>query len=195
MPYFYTRSGNPTANTTRLFEELEKAKQQPLWRVLVALSIRHVGPTAARAIAASFGSMEALRSAALAEDYERFTYVDGVGEVIATAVMEFFATDWRLAIIDAWAKAGVTMADEVSEDSTLLEGVTIVVTGTLEDYTRDSAKEAILSRGGKSTGSVSKNTDYLVAGDNAGSKLARAEELGVTVLDEQGFTELLAGEQ
>ncbi|HIY84889.1 MAG TPA: NAD-dependent DNA ligase LigA [Candidatus Yaniella excrementavium] len=195
VPYFYTRSGNPTANTTRLFEELEKAKQQPLWRVLVALSIRHVGPTAARAIAASFGSMEALRSAALAEDYERFTYVDGVGEVIATAVMEFFATDWRLAIIDAWAKAGVTMADEVSEDSTLLEGVTIVVTGTLEDYTRDSAKEAILSRGGKSTGSVSKNTDYLVAGDNAGSKLARAEELGVTVLDEQGFTELLAGEQ
>lgn len=195
VPYFYTRSGNPTANTKRLFEELEKAKQQPLWRVLVALSIRHVGPTAARAIAASFGSMEALRTAALAEDYERFTYVDGIGEVIATAVMEFFATDWRLAIIDAWAQAGVTMADEVSENSTLLEGVTIVVTGTLEQYTRDSAKEAILSRGGKSTGSVSKNTDYLVAGGNAGSKLTRAEELGVTVLDEQGFTELLAGER
>src|SRR5690625_3088078 len=155
VPYFYTRSGNPTANTKRLFEELEKAKQQPLWRVLVALSIRHVGPTAARAIAASFGSMEALRTAALAEDYERFTYVDGIGEVIATAVMEFFATDWRLAIIDAWAQAGVTMADEVSENSTLLEGVTIVVTGTLEQYTRDSAKEAILSRGGKSPGSVS----------------------------------------
>ncbi|MDN6488968.1 MAG: NAD-dependent DNA ligase LigA [Yaniella sp.] len=181
VPYFYTRSGNPTANTKRLFEELEKAKQQPLWRVLVALSIRHVGPPAARAIAASFGSMEALRTAALAEDYERFTYVDGIGEVIATAVMEFFATDWRLAIIDAWAQAGVTMADEVSENSTLLEGVTIVVTGTLEQYTRDSAKEAILSRGGKSTGSVSKNTDYLVAGGNAGSKLTRAEELGVTV--------------
>lgn len=195
VPYFYTRSGNPTANTKRLFEELEKAKQQPLWRVLVALSIRHVGPTAARAIAASFGSMEALRTAALAEDYERFTYVDGIGEVIAAAVMEFFATDWRLAIIDAWAQAGVTMADEVSENSTLLEGVTIVVTGTLEQYTRDSAKEAILSRGGKSTGSVSKNTDYLVAGGNAGSKLTRAEELGVTVLDEQGFTELLAGER
>ena len=195
VPYFYTRSGNPTANTKRLFEELEKAKQQPLWRVLVALSIRHVGPTAARAIAASFGSMEALRTAALAEDYERFTYVDGIGEVIATAVMEFFATDWRLAIIDAWAQAGVTMADEVSENSTLLEGVTIVVTGTLEQYTRDSAKEAILSRGGKSTGSVSKNTDYLVAGGNAGSKLTRAEELGVTVLDEQGFTKLLAGER
>src|SRR5690625_184374 len=195
VPYFYTRSGNPTANTKRLFEELEKAKQQPLWRVLVALSIRHVGPTAARAIAASFGSMEALRTAALAEDYERFTYVDGIGEVIATAVMEFFATDWRLAIIDAWAQAGVTMADEVSENSTLLEGVTIVVTGTLEQYTRDSAKEAILSRVGKSTGSVSKNTDYLVAGGNAGSKLTRAEELGVTVLDEQGFTELLAGER
>lgn len=195
VPYFYTRSGNATANTKRLFDELEKAKQQPLWRVLVALSIRHVGPTAARALAASFGTMQTLRKTALAEDYERFTYVDGVGEVIATAVMEFFATDWRLAIIDAWARAGVTMADEVSEDSTLLEGVTIVVTGTLEEYTRDSAKEAILSRGGKSTGSVSKNTDYLVAGGNAGSKLTRAEELGVTVLDEQGFTELLAGER
>lgn len=195
VPYFYTRSGNPTANTKLLFEELEKAKQQPLWRVLVALSIRHVGPTAARALAASFGSMDALRAAALAEDYDRFTFVDGVGEVIATAVMEFFATDWRLAIIDAWARAGVTMADEVSEHSTLLEGMTIVVTGTLEDYTRDSAKEAILARGGKATGSVSKNTDYLVAGDNAGSKLTRAEQLGVTVLDEQGFTELLAGER
>ncbi|GAA2024471.1 NAD-dependent DNA ligase LigA [Yaniella flava] len=193
VPYFYSRSGTPTANTIRLFEELEKAKTQPLWRVLVALSIRHVGPTAARALAASFGSMDALREAALQQDYERFTYVDGVGEVIATAVMEFFATDWRLAIIDAWAQAGVTMADEVEEHSTLLEGVTIVVTGTLEEYTRDSAKEAILSRGGKSTGSVSKNTDYLVAGDNAGSKLTRAEELGVTVLDEQGFTDLLAG--
>lgn len=195
VPYFYARRGNPTANTNRLFEELEKAKQQPLWRVLVALSIRHVGPRAARALAASFGSMDALRTAALTEDYDRFTYVDGVGEVIATAVMEFFATDWRLAIIDAWAEAGVTMADEQSEDSTLLEAMTIVVTGTLEQYTRDSAKEAILSRGGKATGSVSKNTDYLVAGDNAGSKRTRAEELGVTILDEQGFTELLAGER
>ncbi len=196
VPYFYKRTSHePTSNTLRLFEELEKAKTQPLWRVLVALSIRHVGPTAARALAASFGSMDALREAAVAQDYERFTYVDGVGEVIASAVMEFFASDWRLAIIDAWAAAGVTMADEVTEDSTLLEGVTVVVTGTLEHFTRDSAKEAILSRGGKATGSVSKKTDYLVAGDNAGSKLDRARQLGVTVLDEQGFRDLLAGER
>lgn len=196
VPYFYGRTtGRPTANTNRLFEELEKAKSQDLWRVLVALSIRHVGPTAARALAASFGTMDALRKAALAEDYERFTYVDGVGEVIATAVMEFFATDWRQDIVEAWAASGVSMADEVTEDSTLLEGLTIVVTGTLEHYTRDSAKEAILSRGGKATGSVSKNTSYLVAGANAGSKLTRAQELGVTVLDEQGFTDLLAGER
>ena len=196
VPYFYKRNEHePTSNTLRLFEELEKAKSQDLWRVLVALFIRHVGPTAARALAASFGSMDALREAALAQDYERFTYVDGVGEVIASAVMEFFASPWRLAIIDAWAAAGVTMADEVTEDSTLLEGVTIVVTGTLENYTRDSAKEAILSRGGKATGSVSKNTDYLVAGANAGTKLTKAQELGVTVLDEQGFTDLLAGER
>ncbi|HIW45540.1 MAG TPA: NAD-dependent DNA ligase LigA [Candidatus Yaniella excrementigallinarum] len=195
VPYFYTRDGNPTVNTQRLFDELEKAKTQPLWRVLVALSIRHVGPTAARALAASFGSMEALRTAALNQDYDRFTYVDGVGEVIATAVMEFFSTDWRLAIVEAWEQAGVVMADERDESSTLLQGVTIVVTGTMENYTRDSAKEAILARGGKATGSVSKNTDYLIAGDNAGSKLTRAEELGVTILDEQGFTELLAGER
>ncbi|GAA4111324.1 NAD-dependent DNA ligase LigA [Enteractinococcus coprophilus] len=196
VPYFYTRTtGQPTANTTRLFDELEKAKSQPLWRVLVALSIRHVGPTAARALAASFGTMDALREAAQAEDYERFTFVDGVGEVIASAVMEFFQTEWRVEIIEAWAKAGVTMADEVTEDSTLLEGVTIVVTGTLENFTRDSAKEAILTRGGKATGSVSKKTDYLVAGENAGSKLDRAQALGVTVLDEQGFIELLAGER
>src|SRR5699024_9799537 len=154
--YFYTRTtGQPTANTKRLFDELEKAKDQQLWRVLVALSIRHVGPTAARALAASFGTMDALRQAAQAEDYERFTFVDGVGEVIASAVMEFFNTDWRVGVIDAWAKAGVTMADEVTEDSTLLEGLTIVVTGTLESFTRDSAKEAILTRGGKATGSVS----------------------------------------
>src|SRR5699024_1043888 len=112
VPYFYTRDGNPTVNTQRLFDELEKAKTQPLWRVLVALSIRHVGPTAARALAASFGSMEALRTAALNQDYDRFTYVDGVGEVIATAVMEFFSTDWRLAIVEAWEQAGVVMADE-----------------------------------------------------------------------------------
>src|SRR5699024_5534482 len=109
--------------------------------------------------------------------------------------LEFCAGDGRPPSIAAWAAAGVTMADEVTEESTLLEGVTIVVTGTLETFTRDSAKEAILSRGGKATGSVSKNTDYLVAGANAGSKLDRAQQLGVTVLDEQGFRDLLAGER
>src|SRR5699024_10944783 len=124
-----------------------------------------------------------------------FTYVDGVGEVIATAVMEFFSTDWRLAIGEAWEQAGVVMADERDESSTLIQGVTIVVTGTMENYTRDSAKEAILARGGKATGSVSNNTDCLIAVDNAGSKLTLAEELGVTILDEQGFTELLARER
>src|SRR5699024_11795997 len=120
--------------TKRLFEELEKAKSQPLWRVLVALSIRHVGPTAARALAASFGSMDALREAALAEDYDRFTYVDGVGEVIATAVLEFFARDWRLALIVAWAAAGVTMAAEVTEDCSMLGCVPRVGPGTLETF-------------------------------------------------------------
>ncbi|NWN87074.1 MAG: NAD-dependent DNA ligase LigA [Micrococcaceae bacterium] len=195
VPYFYTRNtGQPNANTKRLFAELEKAKGQPVWRTLVALSIRHIGPTAARALAASFGTMEAIREAAQGGDHDRFTQVDGIGDTIATAVIEFFTTDWQASTVDAWANAGVSMADEVTEHSDALEGLSIVVTGTLENYSRDSAKEAILSRGGKASGSVSKKTDYLVAGDNAGSKMARARELGVTVLDELGFTDLLAGD-
>src|SRR5699024_12292596 len=107
---------------------------------------------------------------------------------------EFFSNDWRLAIVEAWEQAGVVMADERDESSTLLQGVTIVVIGTLENYTRDSAKEAILARGGKATGSVSKNTEYLIAGDDAGAKVTRAEELGVPIVDEQGYTELLEGD-
>lgn len=194
VPYFYTRTtGNPTANTKKLFEELEKAKNQQLWRVLVALSIRHVGPTAARALAQSFGSMEALMAVAEEKDVDRLASVDGVGPVIAEAVIDWFADDWRRHIIDRWAAAGVVMADEVDESQPrTLEGLTIVVTGTLENYSRDTAKEAILTRGGKASGSVSKNTDYLVAGANAGSKLDRAESLGVPVLDEAGFDNLLA---
>lgn len=192
-PYFWTQGtakspAGPSANTKKLFTELEKAKSQPLWRVLVALSIRHVGPTASRALATAFGSMDAIREAS----EEQLANVDGVGPTIAAAVKEWFADDWHVNIVDAWAAAGVRMADEVDESMPkTLEGLTVVVTGTLPTLSRDQAKEAIIIRGGKAAGSVSKNTSYLVAGEAAGSKLDKAEQLGVPVLDEDAFRILL----
>ncbi|MFC5729640.1 MULTISPECIES: NAD-dependent DNA ligase LigA [Nocardioides] len=179
-----------TANGEKLLANLAERKQVPLWRVLVALSIRHVGPTAARALAAEFGSMEAIRAASEAE----LAAAEGVGPTIAAAVIEWFGVDWHREIVDKWTAAGVAMADE-RDDSVprTLEGLTVVVTGSLEDFSRDSAKEAILSRGGKASGSVSKKTDYVVVGENAGSKADKAESLGVTILDEDGFKRLLDG--
>ncbi|HMR50453.1 MAG TPA: NAD-dependent DNA ligase LigA [Arachnia sp.] len=178
-----------SANGLKLLANLETATRQPLWRVLVALSIRHVGPTAARALATRFGSLEAIRAASV----EELAEAEGVGVVIAESVVAWFAVDWHRAIVEAWAAAGVRMVDEVDESRPrTLEGLTVVVTGSLERYTRDSAKEAILTRGGKAAGSVSKKTDYVVVGENAGSKATRAEELGLRILDEDGFDALLA---
>jgi len=186
----YTRQdGELSANGARLLENLDKAKRQPLWRVLVALSIRHVGPTAARALAQSMGSMQRIREASV----EELAAVDGVGPVIAEAVVDWFAVDWHAAVVDRWASAGVRMADE-SDESTpkTLAGLTVVVTGSLEGFSRDEAKEAILSRGGKASGSVSKKTDFVVVGENAGTKAENAAKLGVPILDEAGFVALLA---
>ena len=181
-----------SANGARLLANLHERKAKvPLWRVLVALSIRHVGPTAARALATEFGSMAAIREAT----EESLAGTDGVGPTIAASVREWLDGDgsaWHLAILDAWDAAGVAMADERDESiARTLEGLTIVATGSLQHYTRDSVKEAIISRGGKAAGSVSKNTDYVVVGDNAGSKADKAEQLGVPVLDEEQFTLLL----
>lgn len=193
VPYFWSKGtaktpSKPTATTEKLFRELEKAKTQPLWRLLVALSIRHVGPRASRALAQAFGSMDAIRQAS----EEELAHVDGVGPTIAAALKEWFAEDWHLEIIDRWAAAGVRMEDERDESTPrTLEGLTIVVTGSLPNFSRDEAKEAILTRGGKAAGSVSKNTSYVVAGENAGTKLDKAEQLGIPVLDEDGFRELL----
>lgn len=199
VPYFYTKAtakkpSVPTKTTEKLYEELEKAKSQPLWRVLVALSIRHVGPTASRAMATRYGTMAAIREQLAAADArEQLAEVDGVGAIIADALIEWFAVDWHQEIVDAWSAAGVLMADAVdTETPRTLEGLTIVVTGTLPHYSRDEAKEAIITRGGKASGSVSKNTSYVVAGENAGTKLDKAESLGLSVLDEDGFTKLLA---
>ncbi|MGF9662151.1 NAD-dependent DNA ligase LigA [Arthrobacter crystallopoietes] len=193
IPYFWTKPtaktpSKPSATTQKLFKEVQKARSQPLWRVLVALSIRHVGPTASRALATAFGSMDAIRAAS----EEQLADVDGVGPIIAAALTEWFAVDWHREIVDTWAKNGVRMADDVDESKPrTLEGLTVVVTGSLENFSRDEAKEAIITRGGKASGSVSKKTDYVVAGESAGSKLDKAEQLGLRILDEEGFVRLL----
>jgi DNA ligase (NAD+) len=177
-----------SANGERLLANLGKAKQVPLWRVLVALSIRHVGPTAARALAQEFGSMSAIREAS--ED--KLAAAEGVGPTIAEAVIEWFREPWHVEIVDKWERDDVTMEDERDESvPRTLDGLTVVVTGSLVDFSRDSAKEAILARGGKAAGSVSKSTSFVVVGDNAGSKADKAEQLGVPVLDEDGFKSLL----
>ena len=199
VPYFYTKPtlkkpSVPSKTTEKLYEELEKAKTAPLWRVLVALSIRHVGPTASRALATRYSTMAAIQDALLAADArEQLANVDGVGGIIAEALMEWFGITWHQEIINAWAADGVLMADAVDESAPrTLEGLTIVVTGTLPTLSRDEAKEAIIARGGKAAGSVSKNTSYVVAGESAGTKLDKAEALGIPVLDEEAFIQLLA---
>ncbi len=185
---FINKNGSLSANGRRLLDNLAAAKDVPLWRVLVGLSIRHVGPTAARALAAEFGSLERIEQASL----EELSGAEGVGPTIATAVAEWFTVDWHRAIVDKWRAAGVRMADERDESIPRnLEGLSIVVTGSLQGFSRDGAKEAILQRGGKAAGSVSKKTAFVVIGDSPGSKAAKAEELGVPILDEDGFRTLL----
>ena len=187
----YTRKdGQVNAAGKKLLDNLEKAKDADLWRVLVALSIRHVGPTAARALAARYKSMQALIDAPLSDLAE----TDGVGQIIAESFKDWFEVDWHREIVRKWAEAGVTMEDSGGEDiPQTLAGLTVVATGTLEGFTRDEVKEAILSRGGKAAGSVSKKTDYVVVGENAGSKAAKAEELGRPILNEEQFVALLEG--
>ena len=185
------RAAAPGKNATAMLAQLDAAKGRPLWRVLVALSVRHVGPTAARALATRFGSLEALREA----DEEELSGVDGVGPTIAAAWREWLDVDWHREILDRWAACGVRTADEADGERVerTLEGLTVVVTGTLERFTRDGAKEAIVSRGGRAAGSVSKRTSFVVVGENAGSKGTRARELGLPILDEEAFERLLAG--
>lgn len=178
-------------NGRKLIEHLQAAKEQPLWRVLVALSIRHVGPTAARALAQHFGSIAAIREA----DEAALADVEGVGPTIAASVREWFDgedNEWHRQIVERWAADGVRMEDERDESvAQTLAGMTVVVTGSLVDFSRDSAKEAILERGGKASGSVSKKTDWVVVGENAGTKEAKARDLGRPVLTEEQFVELL----
>ena len=185
---FRTQKGELSANGAKLLKNLAAAKEKPLWRVLVALSIRHVGPTAAQALAREFGSLERIDDAA----EEEIAAVDGVGPTIATAVREWFEVDWHREVVRKWRAAGVRMADEQDESvPRTLTGLSIVVTGSLETYSRDEAKEFIMARGGRAAGSVSKKTAFVVVGDSPGSKYDKAVQLKVPVLDETGFRVLL----
>jgi len=187
-PFFTKKDGTQSVIADRFVAGLELAKTRPLWRVLVALSIRHVGPTSAKALANEFGSIANIQKMSAQE----LANIDGVGEVIAEEIVEWFSIDWHKQIIKKWEKAGVALVDAPKEKlKQSLKGLTIVVTGSLVDFSRDSATEAIISRGGKASSSISAKTDYLVAGDAAGSKLTKASELGVTILDEAGFKVLL----
>ncbi len=191
-PFFTRTDGELTANAEALLTQLEAAKDRPLWRGLVALSIRHVGPTAARALAARFRSLSAIRDAGLAE----LAATEGVGPIIAEAVGEWFAEEWHRDVVAKWEQAGVVLAEPETEQlPQTMAGLTVVITGTLTDFSRDGAKEAVLARGGKVSGSVSKKTDYVVVGDNPGSKAEKAADLGRPILDEAGFVRLLAGDE
>ena len=186
--FFTKKDGSLGAIAERFVAGLVLAKKRPLWRILVALSIRHVGPTSAQALANKFGSIANIQKATADE----LANIDGVGGVMAEAIIEWFGVDWHKQIIKKWEKAGVMLVDAPKEKiKQSLSGLTIVVTGSLNNFTRDGASEAIVARGGKASSSVSAKTDYLVAGDAAGSKLDKAQELGITILDEAGFKLLL----
>ena len=188
--FFTKKDGEAGANVEKLLAALEGAKSRPLWRILVALSIRHVGPTAAQALATNFGSMKAISDASA----EELANIDGVGETIAQSITDWFAIDWHVSIVSKWEKAGVVMvAQAAAQLPQTLSGLTFVVTGGLESFTRDSIAETIVAHGGKAASSVSKKTDYVLVGSDPGSKLAKATELGVPVIDETRFKQILSG--
>ncbi|MFC4060772.1 NAD-dependent DNA ligase LigA [Planomonospora corallina] len=189
VTFFANKDGTPSKNAEKMLQELEKAKTQPLWRVLVALSIRHVGPPTAQAVAAEFRSLDAIAEAT----EEELAAVEGVGPRVAAAIHDWFRVDWHRRIVDRWRAAGVRMEDEPPADlpPQTLTGLTFVVTGTLADYTRDEVGAALAARGGKVSGSVSKKTSFLVAGENAGSKYDKAVKLKVPILDGRGLAVLL----
>jgi len=188
--FFTKKDGTPAANVDKLLAALEDAKTRPLWRTLVALSIRHVGPTAAQGLATALGSVKAISEASA----EELADIDGVGQIIAESIVEWFGVKWHQEIIKKWEKAGVCMVVQQSEQlPQTLAGLTFVVTGGLESFTRDGISETITAHGGKPSSSVSKKTDYVLVGTDPGSKLAKAQELGVPVIDEARFKELLAG--
>jgi DNA ligase (NAD+) len=191
---FKKKDGTPSETALKLLRNLEDAKTRPLWRILTALGIRHVGPVAARSLSNHFGSLDAIFSATT----EELSQVEGVGATLAASIKDWISVDWHVEIIESWRAAGVLLHIEghagpgaaVAEGGKF-SGLTIVATGSLKQFTRESIEEAIISNGGKAAGSVSKKTSFVVAGENAGSKLAKAEELGVEVIDEDEFVRRL----
>jgi DNA ligase (NAD+) len=188
-PFFTNKAGGLTVNANKLVRNLDEARRRPLWRVLVALSIRHVGPTAARALASEFGSLDAIMAASA----ERLAAVEGVGPTIAASIIDWFGVDWHAEIVEKWRAGGVRMADEgaAAGSARPLAGLSVVLTGTLPGFTRDEASEAVTALGGKVASSVSKKTSFVVAGDSPGSKYDKALQLAVPVLDEAGLRVLL----
>ncbi len=188
VPFFVNSDGDLSSNAAKLLVNLDEAKNRPLWRVLVALSIRHVGPTAAQALATEFGSLDAIRAASA----EQLAAVEGVGPTIAESLAGWFTVDWHAGVVEKWRAAGVTLEEERAEAGPKpLAGLSVVITGSLAGFTRESAAEAVTSRGGKAAGSVSKKTDFVVVGDSPGSKYDKAVALAVPILSEEGFEVLL----
>jgi DNA ligase (NAD+) len=184
----------PSKAAHELIANLELAKTKPLWRILVALNIRHVGPVAARALADHFGSLDLIREAGSVELAE----VEGVGPIIAESLREWFEVDWHREIVDRWAASGVQFTTPghpgpgaAAAAGGVLAGITVVATGSLDGFSREGAQEAIIAAGGKAASSVSKNTDFVAAGPGAGSKLAKAEALGIRVIDAAQFARLV----
>ena len=194
VEFFRKKDGSPAEVALKLLRNLEEAKTRPLWRFIVALSIRHVGPVAARALSSHFGSLDAIFAATEAE----LSQVDGVGATLAGSIKEWIAVDWHREIVERWRAAGVLLEipghagpGAGGDAGGKFAGLSIVATGSLTQFTRDEIEEAIISNGGKAASSVSKKTAFVVAGANAGSKLAKAEELGIEVIDEDEFVRRL----
>jgi DNA ligase (NAD+) len=190
VDFFRKKDGSPAEVALKLLRNLEEAKTKPLWRILVALSIRHVGPVAARSLASHFGSLDRIFAASEAE----LSQVDGVGAILAKSLREWITVDWHREIIERWRAAGVQLdtpghngPGSAALTGGMFAGMSIVATGSLKQFTREQIEEAIISNGGKAVSSVSKKTTFVVAGENAGSKLAKAEELGIEVIDEEEF--------
>ncbi|MEY2945745.1 MAG: hypothetical protein RL243_500, partial [Actinomycetota bacterium] len=195
VEFFRKKDGTPAEVAVKLLRNLEEVKTRPLWRFLTALSIRHVGPVAARSLASKFGSLDRIFEASV----EELSTVDGVGEVLARSIKEWVQVDWHREILVRWKAAGVQLETPghpgpaaAPASGGKFEGMSIVATGSLKNFTREQIEEAIISNGGKAASSVSKKTSFVVAGENAGSKLAKAEELGVEVIDESEFERRLS---
>ncbi len=192
VDFFRKKNGEPSEVAIKLLANLEVAKTKPLWRFLVSLSIRHVGPVAARALADNFGSFRAIFEAS----QEQLAEVDGVGPTLAESITSWYLEDWHRQIITSWEAAGVQLSNPLhrqglSKADGLFADLSIVVTGSMETMTREAIESLIIENGGRASSSVSKNTAFLVAGPGAGSKLTKAESLGVLVITEAQFLDKL----